>query len=983
MADVFREACQRGPAERSAFLDDACGGDAELRAQVEVLLAADETHPGFLAESRLGEGAARRAAGVLAPDSSDQPGHPQTIGKYRIIDVLGEGGMGVVYRAEQTEPMRRTVALKLIRLGMDSERVVARFDAERQALALMDHASVARVHDGGMTADGRPYFVMEYVSGIPITDYCDRERLSVAQRLALFLEVCRGVQHAHQKGIIHRDIKPSNVLVMTQDDQPVPRIIDFGVAKATAQRLTERTLFTEQGQLVGTPEYMSPEQAEMGRLNIDTRTDVYALGVLLYELLTGTLPFDSGTLRAAGFAEIHRIIRESEPPKPSTKLSTLRADREPAGPKSAATTTDGVIEETGIDGSSSSSAVLLIARNRRTDLRLLMRDVRGDLDWIVMKCLEKEVARRYASASELAADIERHLNHQPVEAGPPGAVYRVRKFVRRNRAGVTAATLVSTALLVGIAGTATGLVRAIHARDAEAETRRQLEQVTEFQASMLSTIDPAHMGRRIIADLRNRIRQGLGDDQSSGESVETALDSFDRLMTHVNGTDVALTIVDENVLAPAGEVIGQDFAGQPLVEAALRETVGRTYGDLGLYEQARPQLARALEIRQHHLGDDHPDTLTSVHRMGLLLSLTGAYDEAKTYYREALKDRRRVLGEDAPDTLISLHNLGALCTSTGRFEEAEIYLREALERRRRVLGDDDPATLSSLSYVGRVLKARGRLDEAEPYYREALEGHRQVLGDEDERTLSCLSDMGSLLRAMGRYEEALALFREAASGYRDVLGDNHRFTLIAIDNVGGALLSLERYGEAEQYLRQALHGRREALGNEHPDTLTTLNNLGHLLNKMNRPEEALPYLREAMTTYRESQSPHHPDALIAAHNLAGVLRSMGELTEAEGLYSEAVDLARASLGEDHWLTAVFLASYGNCLVEMNRYAEAEASFLDAYAVLEASLGPDHKRTRNVAKSIAAMHDAWHEADPQGGHDARADEWRTKIPNAEH
>jgi WD40 repeat protein/serine/threonine protein kinase len=365
---------------------------------------------------------------ALTPGAS----RPESIGPYRVLEVLGEGGMGVVYLAEQRAPVRRRVAVKLIKLGMDTRAVVARFEAERQALAVMDHPNIARVYDAGATADGRPYFVMEYVPGEPITDYCDRQRSSTAERLQLFIQLCQGVQHAHQKGIIHRDIKPTNVLVALQDGKPVPKIIDFGVAKATNQRLTEQTLYTERGQLVGTPEYMSPEQAEMAGVDIDTRTDIYSLGVLLYELLVGVLPFDSRTLRQAGYYEIQRIIREEEPPKPSTRLSGL--------------------------GQESTE----VAHKRRTELRALDRQLRRDLDWVTLKAMEKDRTRRYASASELAADLERYLGGEPVAAAGPKAGYRLRKFVRKNRDPVAAAIIVFLALTAGLV---TSLVLYFKARE--------------------------------------------------------------------------------------------------------------------------------------------------------------------------------------------------------------------------------------------------------------------------------------------------------------------------------------------------------------------------------------------------------------------------------------------------------------------------------------------------------------------------------------
>jgi WD40 repeat protein len=418
---IFSEALRVKPADRPAYLDGACGDDAELRGQVEVLLQADAQAGAFLPEAPL-------AAATIVLPVTEQTG--DRIGRYKLLQRIGEGGMGVVYMAEQEEPVRRQVALKIIKLGMDTRSVVARFEAERQALALMDHPNIARVLDAGATETGRPFFVMELVRGAPITTYCDKNHLNTAARLGLFIQVCHAIQHAHQKGVIHRDIKPSNVLVTLHDGVPVPKVIDFGVAKATGQRLTEKTLFTHNATMIGTPAYMSPEQAEMGGLDIDTRTDVYALGVLLYELLTGTPPFPSEELLSKGYGEMQRIIAEVEPMRPSTRLSTMANE-----------------ERT------------VVAKNRGTEESALNKTFKGDLDWIVMKCLEKDRTRRYETTNGLAADVKRHLNNEPVIACPPSASYRFQKLVRRNKLAFAAAGAVVGALVLGLAVAVVGRAR--------------------------------------------------------------------------------------------------------------------------------------------------------------------------------------------------------------------------------------------------------------------------------------------------------------------------------------------------------------------------------------------------------------------------------------------------------------------------------------------------------------------------------------------
>ena len=494
--------------------------------------------------------------------------------------------------------------------------MLARFDIEREALALMNHPNIAQVFHAGATEQSRPYFAMEYVAGVPIAKHCDRWRLDLEQRLKLFMQVCDAVQHAHQKGVIHRDLKPSNILVDVVDGTATPKVIDFGIAKALNQRLTERTVFTAHGQLIGTPEYMSPEQAEMSGQDIDTRTDIYSLGVLLYELLTGALPFDSGTLRRAAFVEIQRIIREVEPEKPSTKLSSLSQeaamDRSYEGPSDPETQ----VRDRGQAQPPPRHPSLLdnVARNRRSDPRTLARDLRGDLDWIVMKCLEKDRARRYETASALAEDIQRHLMHEPVLASPPSTGYRLRKFVRRNTGLVGAVTVVFVVLVAGIVTTGIALGREAEQRrlvdgareeaqqnlilaeqreqeaiDARAETQARADELqitTEFQQSMLSEIDAEKMGRALFADVRAWVRVSLEVEGVSPEEIDSVLAGFDQLLRRANATDIALKLVGEQVLSRAADTIEADFADRPLIRAALLQTVADTYREIGLYGSA-------------------------------------------------------------------------------------------------------------------------------------------------------------------------------------------------------------------------------------------------------------------------------------------------------------------------------------------------------------------------------------------------------------
>jgi non-specific serine/threonine protein kinase/serine/threonine-protein kinase len=716
-----------------------------------------------------------------APDASEQD---RQIGPYRLIEKIGEGGMGQVWLAEQTEPVRRRVALKVIKQGMDTRQVVARFEAERQALALMDHPAIARVFDAGATPRGRPFFVMEYVQGIPITEHCDRHKLTNRQRLDLFMQVCEGVQHAHHKAVIHRDLKPSNVLVSIRDDKPVPKIIDFGVAKATAQKLTERTMQTQLGVIIGTPAYMSPEQAEATSQDIDTRTDVYALGVMLYELLVGALPFDLKELRRAGLEAVVRKIREDEPPKPSTRLSTLGEDSTQA------------------------------AECRRTELPALRRELAGDLDWITLKALEKDRTRRYSSPQEFAADIERYLRDEPVLASPPGTVYRMQKFVRRHRFGVAAAAAGVLGILAFAVAMAVQAHRIALERDRVEEAKVDLEAVVDFQAGMLSEIDTEGIGKRLLVNLQEHVRDAERKRGGEEREIADALESLDNAVRDVNTTDVALQLIDEEILGRAGEAIEGRFGEQPLIDARLRNTIGNTYRELGLYERAGPYLESALATRTRWLDRDDPDTMDSfdsigllLHGMGVFLDERGQWDEAKTHWREA-----------------------------------ESYWREALERRRRVLGDDHPETLASINNIGELLEEQSRLDEAEPYLREALEGRRRVLGVDHPETLNSMNNLGVLLSEQGKPDEAEPYFLEALEGLRRVQGDDHPDTLSSIHNVGSRLWTRGKPDQAEPYLREALKGRRRVLGDDHPDTLRTTESLGYLLLGQGKEDEAAELL---------------------------------------------------------------------------------------------------------------------------------------------
>ncbi|MBX3362218.1 MAG: serine/threonine protein kinase [Phycisphaeraceae bacterium] len=602
------------------------------------------------------------AATVILP-GAERPG--TIIGPYKILQQIGEGGFGSVFMAEQEKPVQRRVALKIIKLGMDTRQVVARFEQERQALAMMDHPNIARVYDAGATETGRPYFAMELVKGEPIVHYCDKNNLSIEARLDLFAQVCNAVQHAHTKGIIHRDIKPTNILVSTQDGRPHAKVIDFGIAKATASKLTEKTLFTEFQQLIGTPEYMSPEQAE-GSLDIDTRTDVYSLGAVLYELLTGSTPFSGRDLRSAAFAEIQRMIREVEPPKPSTRLSQ------------------------------SAGTLAGIAAARRTEPKRLGMIVRGELDWIVMRAMEKDRQRRYETASGLGADIRRYLSGDNVVAAPPaGYKHTVHEGTRK----VAPESAVGAALVL-IAGTVWQARAAADQRDkarqeatralaAESETRRRaedLQRVADFQGQMLAQVDPMAAGMRLTDDVSGRLDAALAKANLSDEDRAARMEAFIGMWSQISATDAALELIDRTILRPAAAALDTQFEDQPEIAATLRHVVAERYHDLGLDGEAVALQERVVEARRRLLGEDNTETVKSIGNLGVYQASLAMHKEAEANYREALERGRRVRGEDDPETMVYLANVGSILVQTGRFDEAEPVLREALERRRLCVG---------------------------------------------------------------------------------------------------------------------------------------------------------------------------------------------------------------------------------------------------------------------------------------------------------
>ena len=748
--ELFGAALERDPGERAAFLSQACGQDVTLREEVESLLKAHDS-----IDPRLEQ-----------PLIENSP--VRSIGPYRLLRKIGEGGMGQVWLAEQTAPLHRQVALKLIRWGMYDDTLLRRFQAERQSLAAMDHPSIAKVFDAGATTEGQPYFVMEYVAGEPITEYCDGKKLKVRDRLELLIKVCEGVQHAHQKAIIHRDLKPANILVVEVDGKPVPRIIDFGLAKAVGRETTGESFHTRVGGLVGTPGYMSPEQCDATAQDVDTRTDVYSLGVVLYVLLAGNLPFDAEAWQTRPIDEMLRRLREEDAPRPSTKL--------------------------GSDGDSLSAR----AEARGTEARQLLSVVRGDLDWITMKAVERDRARRYGTPSELAADLTRYLNHEPVTARPASVSYRVQKYVRRHRYTVAGAGVLVGLLLIF------AVVQSVQLRKTRRE-RDRADRITNFMKGMFKVSDPS---------------------ESRGNSI-TAREILDK----------------------ASKQVEAGLAKDPETQAQMNYVIGEVYDNLGLIPEAELLVRQACNRQRQVLGPEAPDTLQSATLLAKILLHEGHDAEAEKLQRETLAIERRALGPENADTLKSMARLASIWSWQGRNADAEKLDRETLTIERRVYGPEDPQTLIlTTSLASTLLQTReeSRYPEAETLLRETLTTERRVFGPEHPDTINTMINLSTALELESRYAESEEMSRATLGIAEHVLGPEHVDTLVLKNCLATDLAKQGRYQEAEELYQEirAIHAR--VLGPDNPYTAVSTYNLACLAAVQGRATQALSLLREAV-----------------------------------------------------------------------------------------------------------------------------------------
>ncbi len=890
-------------------------------------------------------------------DTSSQP-DLLIAGRYTLQQRIGEGGMGEVWSAKQSEPVKRRVALKLIKPGMDSKAVLQRFEQERQALAMMDHPNIAKVLDAGLTPTGQPFFVMELVSGLPLSRFCDEFKLSLKERLELFVPICQAVQHAHQKGIVHRDLKPANILVTMIDARPVPKVIDFGVAKATAGRLTDLSMSTQFGSVIGTLEYMSPEQAGFSGEDIDTRADIYSLGVILYELLTGLRPIDAKRLEKAALNEMIRIIREDEPSKPSTRLST-------------------------------DESLPRVAAQRQIEPRKLMNMLRGELDWVVMKCLEKHRERRYETASGLARDIERYLADEPVEARPPSVGYRMQKFVSRNNGQVIAASLVLLALLAGMAGTTWGLFQA---RQQETEARRQ-EQIARGESLEKEKARKAEAARadgerlaKLEAERKRRDAEtNLGYAKKGNEilgSVFKNLDPKQNFATVAELRDALKANLSKAVQDLEGTAIGD-----PLTVAEMQNTLGLSLLGLGAAEQAIPVLKKARETRKANLGAEHPDTLSSMNILAAAFTLTGkpelamplleetvklskanlgpehpdtlacinnlaaAYiaagkiDLALPLLEETLRQKKAKLGPEHPDTLSGMNNLAAAFSAAGKRDLALSLTKETLTLRKANLGPDHPDTLTSMWRLADLYQADGKLDLALPLLEETLKLQKAKLGPEHPHTLGTMSHLAVAYNAAGKRDLALPLLEESLKLKKVNLGPEHPETIISMNNLAAVYWQTQQLDKSIPLFEQTLERRAAVFGRDHLDTQMVVANLGVNFKDAGRLKEAIPLLEEAHRAAKKYLALSWVD-----EQLCDAYARAGENAKLASLLQEQLSDARKSLPTDSPQLAGMLAQIGLGLLKQKKGSEAEPLLRECIAIREKQ-EPDDWRTFNTKSML--------------------------------
>ena len=798
--------------------------------------------------------------GVEEPTGVASGADPETIGPYRIIRRLGEGGMGVVYLADQTGSLRRQVAIKLIKSGVASSQVVARFQMEQQSLALMSHSGIAKIFDAGTSDAGLPYFVMEYVDGSTITKYCDERRLTNRARIELFIQVCAAVQHAHQRGVIHRDLKPSNILVTETDAGPQARVIDFGVAKMTAKRYLEWSVNTEVGRLVGTPVYMSPEQAGEADEAVDTRTDVYSLGIVLYELLVGTTPLDEDSLRGVGLNAILEAIRNATIPTPSSRADALSKAGEDA------------------------------ASRRSSPLNSISRQLRGELDWIVMRALEREKGRRFRSPADLADDLQLYLANEPVRSGPPSAIYRLRKKISRHRVAFTLAAMAFTGLVVAVTGISVGFVRA---QRAEADARQQAE----------------------IAQATN---QFLNEDLLEAVAPEGS------------GRDAKLV----DLLDRAGKMVDQRFPNAPLTRAAIHRTIGRANLSLGRFPPAEPHLNAALELRSSILGTNDIGTAESMSDLAALYASTDRVDQGLEMVLASQKLIERLPNSTAEMRLRTQREVAQITQWTGDRDRSVELLESALVQARAELGNDNEETILILNDLAQGYGNRNELDRAIPMNEEAITLHSALLGEQHAHTLVMKANLAGMHIRKKEYEIASEMLAALGPQFHEVYGVDHPRTLTLLSNEARALAGSGRHGEAAE-LHRELIGRRSALfGPLHRDTLSSHYSYARTKLILDDVESAVEHFRIAYAGRLELFGDQNSQTVYTESLLAAAEGRLGLFDSALSHHESAISRRGVLPASQQHIVAALYYRYGSTLAEAGRPIAAIAALVESERLLE-------------------------------------------------
>jgi serine/threonine protein kinase/tetratricopeptide (TPR) repeat protein len=928
--EIFSDALELPAPDRPAFLVRACGADTELIRKVEALLDAHAAAAGFLRE---------------APDLPDRIAETELIGTrvgpFEIVRHVGSGGMGAVFEARRAdEQFEQTVAVKLIKPGMDSAEIVRRFRNERQLLAHLQHPNIASLLDGGVTEEGRPYLVMEFVMGEPLTDFCRRKNLSVREQLHIFLQILDAVMAAHRRLVVHRDLKPGNILVQSSDAKPQVKLLDFGIARVLnpESALYSGDVTQPQLQMIS-PAYASPEQIR-GEF-VSTASDIYSLGVILYELLCGERPY---ALNSGSLSVVQRANFQPKIVRPSLRAPSKRADR-----------------------------------------------LRGDLDWIVMKALQIDPDLRYSTADEFRADIERFLKDEPVLAGRPTIWYRIEKFVKRHRVATAAGAVAVLALLVGVVASSWGWMvarRANHAAQIEAATTRAINQflVDVFEApdpwraaefsgqcdiTVVDALDGA--GKRLAAGFEDqpllraelqltigRTYRNLGYLERSEPLLVSAADTFQRnagdedertieavgelaRLLSQQGNDERARVLFEKRLAHYRNRYGPDHASTLL---ARRDVIAAAAA-MGQVREATTDYQDLLLRQRRLLGDDHLATLKTMHSLGVLYSEMDRLDEAEPLLEEAFNRRRSRLGETHPSTIGTMTVLAQVYRQTGRVPQAESLLRQALDVHRSVLGEMHPTTLTSKSTLGMLLFSKGELGEAVSMFEELVGECREVHGSEHPATISALANLATLRMRSGDHRQALNLMEEAVALSRKSAGADHPKTLHAMHTLGMILINLEEYARAREVLTQTVDSRKQVLGAENSLTLSSMNNLAHVLGNLDQWTDAVALHRTVLSAREKHLGRDHRDTLISVIGLGNALVEDERFEQAKDLYDAWRPQAREAGSRGDWLGAQFDANFGKCHMRLGELERAENLLRKACESLESLLGASHIRARRA------------------------------------